>query len=179
MQSKETIQSQLNDLWIEVENALLNVSDTAANTQSVEGVWSPAQELRHMNLSAEPVAKALFASADQLFNPEIPTRNGLEYDELNEKYWSVINSQQVNAPARFRADGESFTLSVLLEDWNRIGAMFQKGIPNWNEEDLDKIQLRHPVLDYLTFREMLMFTHIHSSHHFRRIREKLQRLTAF
>lgn len=40
-----------------------------------------------------------------------------------------------------------------------------KALESWSEQDLDKIQLPHPLLGKLTVREMLFFTLYHLGHH--------------
>lgn len=132
--------------------------------------WSPADNLRHLTKSTRPVAQSLrlpgiaflafFGAADQ---------PSLSYAELRERYQAVLAGGA--SAGRFAPRPAAVPQNVvawqrqLVEDCaTAIGAL-GRAASRWNEADLDRYRMPHPLLGKLTLREMLFFTHYHFTHH--------------
>lgn len=59
----------------------------------------------------------------------------------------------------------------LVKRWRRANDRLVDGLNGWNEKQLDRLRLPHPVLGPMTVREMLFFTYYHNLHHAQSVRE--------
>lgn len=62
----------------------------------------------------------------------------------------------------------------IISKWIKLGERMLLYLRNWNEDDLDKYQLPHPILGKMTMREILMFTIYHNLHHVDSLQKRLQ-----
>jgi hypothetical protein len=53
----------------------------------------------------------------------------------------------------------------LVNKWRRAAGALVDSIKNWQEQDLDRYLLPHPILGKLTVRELLFFTIYHDMRH--------------
>ena len=137
-----------------------------AFSQSKAGKWSPKQQLIHLVSSASPVAismhlpKAVFSA--------FGTRAGesLSYDGVVGKYQDKLN-KGAKAPIAFRPVSiTNPSREKLLLQWKKVLDNFRTALYlQWDEADLDKYRMPHPLLGMLTVREMLLFTIYHTLHH--------------
>ena len=173
MDRKTEIANDLEYLWLEVSEFMNRIGSQAAHAHPYPDVWTISNEFDHMILSAAPIAKVLNLGADKFDDQNLPNRIGLTYDSLEEWYWETLRSRKVQAPSRYVGDESS---KPNLEDqcfkWETTGKGLIDGLGLWDEQSIDRVQLKHPLLSYLTMREMLFFTHIHTTHHFNSIHRK-------
>jgi hypothetical protein len=160
-------------LWSEVSNLMIRIGNQGAFAKPHKEVWSISEEFDHMILSSAPIAKVLNLGFEKFKNQGLPERKSMVYSELSEFYWNMLNTTVVSAPSRYTADesGNS-NLDERSVKWFTIGKGLVDGLNLWDEAMIDNVQLKHPLLGFLTLREMLFFTHIHTSHHFRSIQKK-------
>jgi DinB family protein len=146
---------------------------------AVGGGWSPAGNVRHLNKSIGPLARALRLPRLALLvlfgKARRPSRT---YAGLRDDYLAMLEkgagagsfapepASEMGNDARRRvevmAKREDFTRQL----WSAIGS--------WREQDLDRYVLPHPLLGKLTLREMLCFTLYHNYHHVRNVAARLQ-----
>jgi hypothetical protein len=140
--------------------------------------WSPAGNVRHLNKSMKPLARALglprFLLRLLFGRASRPSRT---FSGLRDTYLGVLAKgggagsfapettmelgKDERDRAKLMATRESITSSL-------IGA-----IGRWNDADLDVYRLPHPLLGKLTAREMLLFTVYHNYHHVRSVASRL------
>jgi hypothetical protein len=132
--------------------------------------WSPADNVRHLIKSTVPVTKALgmpglalrglFGLADE------PSRS---YTEVRAAYHEVLaagGDAGKFAPSEAPAPEDPGAWQRELVDTLRTSvADLASAAEAWNEDDLDRYRLPHPLLGKLTLREMLFFTLYHYAHH--------------
>jgi uncharacterized damage-inducible protein DinB len=53
----------------------------------------------------------------------------------------------------------------LLTRWHRVNTRLRDAVQPWSEQNLETLQLPHPLLGKLTAREILFFTIYHNHHH--------------
>ena len=56
--------------------------------------------------------------------------------------------------------------------WSAATVNLCNQVARWNEADLDRYRMPHPLLGLLTVREMLQFTVYHTAHHLSRVAER-------
>ena len=135
-------------------------------TTSLNGKWSPAQQLDHIIRSVSPVVLAFRLPS---FIPRLmfgkANRPSKTYDALVAKYHDRLAAGG-RASGRFIPKGIPFSkreasiikLNVLVLQLNQF-------VEALSEQQLDSLILPHPLLGKLTFREMLYFTAYHAEHH--------------
>ncbi len=136
----------------------------------VGGGWSPAGNVRHLNKAIKPLARALTLPRFLLWmlfgKARKPSRS---YSGLRDIYLATLKrgagagSFAPEPPdSSGNADGSRAKLMATREDLaNKLSAAIRR----WNDEDLDRYRLPHPLLGKLTVREMLFFTVYHNYHH--------------
>lgn len=132
--------------------------------------WSPADNLNHLILSTQPVARALRI-------PRLVLRVLFGVSPSPSRSWNVLISTYLGslssgASAGRYAPKQSKQPNNVHEEQRKIVSRFasavlllEKAVQSWSEENLDSYRLPHPVLGKVTVREMLMFTIYHYDHH--------------
>jgi DinB superfamily len=132
--------------------------------------WSPSDNVRHLNKSTEPVAKAMrvpkLALTLLVGKAERPSRT---YSELVSTYQQTV-SGGVDA-GRFApsdipqpADANAWQVQIVGELRSSLSSLIRI-TERWDEANLDRYVLPHPLIGKLTVREMLFFTLYHHTHH--------------
>lgn len=132
--------------------------------------WSVAEDTKHLILSVNPLNTAFsLPNFTLLFFGKLnrPARN---YDEIFEKYYQKLAEGAVATP-QFIPEGISINSNQadLIQEFKKANDKFLKKVDNFEEDDLDKYLIPHPVLGKLTIREMLYFTICHTLHHYKAI----------
>lgn len=135
-------------------------------TTSINGKWSPGQQLDHIIRSVSPVAMA-FGLPEFILKWKFGTANrpSKTYSALVEKYHTKLAaggkaSKQFIPTAINYSDREA-----AIEKVTELLQKLNKRAEGKSEETLDKLILPHPLLGKLTLREMLYFTAYHAEHH--------------
>ena len=140
-------------------------------------VWSPAENLLHLLRSVGAVASAMRYPKlvlRALFGRARASRRYAEVVELYQarldrgakamgRYLPVLD-EPVDAAAKARSRDR------LLAGWDREAMALVTALERWNEKELDRLRLPHPLLDKLTVREMLFFTLYHNRYHAKVVR---------
>jgi hypothetical protein len=140
------------------------------------GKWSAGLQLQHINLSIRPL---LLAFALPKFVPKLlfgtsPTGRR-DYDTIVSIYSQRLQnggkapSGYVPKPVRY-ANRQQIADNVLQSTLK-----LSQSLANYQESDLDQIQLPHPLIGKLSIREMLYFTLYHVRHHHKQVTEQLHR----
>lgn len=133
--------------------------------------WSPAQNVLHLISAIKPVVMALRLPR---FLPRLlfgkfnaPSRH---YDNIVELYQKVLaeggqaSGKYLPKPVPTPSDPVNYQRTKVSTLTATIQSL-AKALEPWTEQDLDRIQLPHPLLGKLTVREMLFFTLYHLGHH--------------
>lgn len=59
----------------------------------------------------------------------------------------------------------------LLHEWRDLSSNLLQCVESWHEMHLEAYRLRHPALDLITVREMLMLTIYHDLYHLHKIQQ--------
>lgn len=177
MQSKQEIVEAYSQLWNEVSELVSSVSDEQFPAKPNAETWSIAEEFGHIIKSASAVSSVLkvspFILKWKFGKPNRPIRN---YDQIHTKFTNALASVngKAKAPAKFKSeDNKVFNKEEMLNHWNSTLAKFDQRINKWSDKNLDKVLLPHPLLGKMMVREMLYFTHIHTSHHVVSLKKKV------
>lgn len=143
--------------------------------RSYSGRWSAGQDLAHLIKTLKIIGlafilpkvllKLLYGEANR------PSRSP---EELYEKYKANL-AKGGKAPAAFIPKKVRFDQAdELLQQHEYYGKLLIKRLNRISEKDLDTYLLPHPLIGRITLREMLCFTFIHTNHHYRALKNKLQ-----
>ncbi len=134
-------------------------------------VWSHSDNLDHMIKAVKPITKALKLpkiTLQAMFGK--PEKASISFEELCRQYRDQI-AKGGQASGRYLPEQKSPVDSaeeekrILLEQWSNASGELVSVAEKWQEEELDKYQIPHPLLGKLTIREMLYFTIYHNLRH--------------
>ena len=96
------------------------------------------------------------------------------YDEVRADYLSrlpAINARANPFAPSVRDDSEDPEAwrAQVIRYYNVAMDEMIGAIERWNEKDLDRYRLPHPLLGKITVREMLLFNLYHNQHHLKRL----------
>jgi hypothetical protein len=133
--------------------------------------WSPSDNLDHLIKAVRPITKALklprIALLTMFGKPEKPS---MTYEEICQMYREAI-AKGGQASGRYLPDQQSPQKDIeeqkktLLDQWLETSNELVLAAGSWEENDLDRYQLPHPLLGKLTVREMLYFVIYHNLRH--------------
>jgi hypothetical protein len=177
--SRDALLSQLRELH-EASSTFWEAFTTTEFFTPQAGGWSPAGNVRHLNKSIQPLARALrlprFALRLLFGKAREPSRT---YAGLRDTYLAILKQgagagpfAPEPAPELGNDDGRRVQLMATRAD---LSQKLWRAIGSWREEDLDRYRLPHPLLGKLTLREMLFFTLYHNYHHVQSIASRLHR----
>ncbi len=149
--------------------------------QPEEGVWSPAENLIHLNKSVKAVASGLgmpkLALAVLFGTSKGDSRGFAEVrDDYHERLAGGARAGGRYVPPSLELDDDEAaerTRSRILSGWSRAGEALVAKTRAWSEAGLDKYRMPHPLLGKLTVREMLFFTLYHDRHHLESVRRRM------
>jgi tRNA G37 N-methylase Trm5 len=162
---KESIVSALNKAVNDVNN-LVKAMNKDAFEFAPQGKWNAGQQLDHLIRSMKPLNLAYALPAFILkWRFGKANRPSKTYTGLVEKYESKLIGGA-------RATGQFIPKAIAYPEKDKLIAIYEnekqrlvKKVSKYNEANLDKYILPHPLLGKLTLREMLYFTIYHNIHH--------------
>lgn len=163
---KASIIEQTGNRFESFQKWVAELDDDAFYTRPVEGKWSAAEQMDHLIKSNSRIAFGLKAPKVVLrLNFGISNRPEFNYEEMVAKYLAKINDG-AKSSARFEPEKRLPTRDKLITKWeverHKTISAVRRG---WNEDDLSKYQLPHPILKKITVREMLFFNIFHIEQH--------------
>jgi hypothetical protein len=161
--NKTEIEILLNSAHIAFWNSALALPNP---TISINGKWSVAQNVAHINLTLSRLGQFLcLPKKDIEANFGLSNRASISNDEFIESYQKALTNG-VQSPASFVPE---FNLDSNIPELVAIGKnileSFISNLQNWSEEELEQYQCPHPALGKITVREMLYFTVFHVQYH--------------
>jgi len=141
--------------------------------------WSPADNVRHLLKSIQPVTLALRLPRIVLRTVfGRAARPSRPFDTLRQDYAALLAAggqagRFAPAPRPAPADPAAARRRLLLA-WRAAHASFDGALSRWAESDLDRLRLPHPLLGQLTLREMSFFTVYHTAHHVRGVARRME-----
>lgn len=180
-QSRAEILDALSRVEAEVATFFGGLSDDELLLR-VGDAWNPAEHLAHLCTSVSAVARGLgmrkWLLRIRFGRARAPSRS---YGELREFYRARLaaGGGATGPYVPPREDGDAGERrQALLARWGRVNARLRDAVASWNERNLDRILLPHPLLGKLTSRELLFFTLFHDLHHVDAARRRLPRFGA-
>lgn len=133
-------------------------------------VWSASDNLDHLIKSHKPITKALKLpkfTLQAMFGK--PHRSSRPYDEICQIYRDKI-ARGAQASGRYLPNQEipenaEEKKKELLDQFSKASAQLVSIAEKWDEDELDRYLLPHPLIGNLTIREMLFFTIYHNLRH--------------
>lgn len=163
--NKETIADRLTQQYNSFTGFVQSMVEEQYNL-APSGKWTAGQHLAHLVLCVKPLVQVYGMPAAALAQTFGQTNRGSRsYDELKETYLQLLG-EGGKAPSRFVPELSPYsqrrelcdTLSGLIVKLNEETALF-------SDDELDTLQVPHPLLGNLTLREMLYNAIYHAEHH--------------
>jgi nucleoside-diphosphate-sugar epimerase len=135
--------------------------------------WSPAHHLAHLAQASAAVARGLRSGRLPLH----PTGRSRPYLEVRDAASAAVAA---TAKPRLLEMGRRVVLTPgaarddVVREFSAASADLRAAAEEWADEALDRHAMPHPLMGWLTVREMLMFTVFHEKHHTRRMRELVE-----
>lgn len=132
--------------------------------------WSPAQNVAHLARAMPPVTLALNSPRwilRALFGRgQAPSRS---YSTIRDKYQAKLNRGAGAGPFTPRkirgGDAPEQKRQKLLARLASAGESLEAALAHWDDEALDHYRMLHPLIGWLTVREMVLFSIYHLTHH--------------
>lgn len=163
---KDEIIQGLSDSFREVRD-LVNQISNEQFLMKTGPKWSIAENLDHLIRSTKGLGAALKTPKVALLAFGVPKRPSRDFQGLVDKYNSKLAIGGAATGPYVPEKNSQFDQAKMLANWSMIGEKFNKRLSSWNEKNLDKYLLPHPLLGKLTIREMMFFTIHHNGHHLR------------
>lgn len=134
-------------------------------------IWSPSDNVDHLIKAVKPISKALKLpkiTLQAMFGK--PEKPSMSYEDLCDRYRAEI-ARGAQASGRYLPNQETPTDDVegkkkaLLDQWSKANEELLSVVEKWDESELDKYLLPHPLIGKLTIREMIFFTIYHNLRH--------------
>lgn len=132
-------------------------------------VWSPAENLAHLNKSVRSATLGL--KVPQAFSGLIwGAAESRSYDALVSAYQQALAAGG-ESPVQYLPEiaepvqDKAATKQAILQRWQQSSAKLVAAAAGWEDADLDKARVPHPLLGKFTIRELLFFTLYHNVHH--------------
>jgi len=134
-------------------------------------IWSPSDNLDHLIKAVKPVSKALKLpkiTLQAMFGKS--EKSSMTYEELCDRYRAEI-ARGAQASGRYLPNQETPSENAdmkkkeLMDQWSKANQELLTVIEKWDENELDKYLLPHPLIGKLTIREMIFFTIYHNLRH--------------
>ncbi|WP_338870362.1 DinB family protein [Spirosoma sp. SC4-14] len=136
--------------------------------QNVDGKWSVAEVMQHLYLSARPVARLMTGPREVFEQWGKTDASPKRYDDIAKWYQTALkNRNQAPSAMSPRPDDMQVDKAVILERFMSVYQTLCEAIPTWSDNELNSLQIPHPLLGLLSVREMLYFTSVHTQHHLR------------
>jgi hypothetical protein len=163
--NREEIAIALKEAVDEVNNFVKGL-DAKEYEHAPEGKWNASQQVDHLIRSMKPLNLAYALPGFVLkLKFGVANRPSKTYGQLVEKYKTRLAAGG-RATGQFIPEQTAFVeRDKLIDKYNEETEKLVKKIKNYNEANLDKYILPHPLLGKLTLREMLFFTIHHNEHH--------------
>jgi hypothetical protein len=152
------------------EEVIVTVQPVADSTffRKPDSKWSASNNIEHLILSVKPLTLAFQLPKFILLYFGKPNRPIRTYEELEKKYLEKLSAGG-RATSAFVPKSNYQDKRSLLENFKQVNEGFIKSLAKWNDADLDRYLIPHPLLGKLYLREMLYFTIYHTQHHLRAI----------
>lgn len=167
--TKPEIFQKLSEGFSTVEETMRKINDVDFYVRK-NNKWSIAENCKHLSLSVKPLNMAFSLPNFALLFFGKLNRPGRNYEEMVLEYHQKLAEGAVATPQFIPKEiSVENTKDDLIQEFKKINDLFLIKVESFEEEDLDKYLIPHPVLGKLTIREMLYFTICHTLHHHKAI----------
>lgn len=137
---------------------------------SYNGKWTAGQQLLHLVLCVQPIAKALAAKEYIREKFGVQQREGMSYEQVLATYKEGLQKGG-KAPERFLPEVVGYAQrQELAAEMETLLTTIQNLLGGYTETELDTLVMPHPFLGMLSIREMLGLMSYHPVHHMQQVR---------
>ncbi len=169
--SKHEILTELKGSFISLISVSSAVDDKVYNV-SKNNKWTPAENIAHL-VNATKMTSLVFVLPK--FIPVLlygkPNRTSHGFSKVVDNYQKKLEGGAV-ASGLYVPKKTNYAKAELNEKLKREGDKLILALDKkWEEDQLDRYQISHPILGLLTVRELAYFTIYHNGHHLETIKK--------
>jgi len=134
--------------------------------------WGPAHHLVHLTMTGRAIARGLGAEL-----PLHRTGRSRSYGEMIAAATAALQStppEQMLERGRVVVVPAGASRAGLVDEFVTTSAGLRAAAGAWQDAELDRRALTHPLIGVLTAREMLLFCVFHERHHLKQVRARLE-----
>jgi len=168
---KESLVNELEQIFAEFKE-LFVVHGEAFFMHTPKDKWSAGQHLIHLTKVNKGAAQGLSVSKIIL-----RISNGLQrhpvrtYPQLKTEYINALKKLPVGAGAA-KPGAAPTDLKLALEKYDKYSSKLIAKLKSYDENDLNKYRIPHPLYGKMALIEFLYFVHFHVIHHLDALNEK-------
>ncbi|MEL6251212.1 MAG: DinB family protein [Bacteroidota bacterium] len=172
LNSKEAIIQGAKAGLIQVEEWIYAQEDEKFN-MGPKGKWTTAQHLDHLIIVNKQLKRGLGIPKIFLrYKFGTPNRPARTYDTIVGKYKEKLAA----LPPDFTNPSSELTNLVaskgdLMQSYKKSSDAFLKKLSKWNDKDLDRYLLPHPLLGRMLVRELMLWSVYHTQHHLKNLKK--------
>ncbi len=139
--------------------------------------WSPAGNIRHLDKAAFALLAGLYTPKPMLRLLFGKCRRGVRrLSEIRDSYLRRLSQGAgagIYTPVNKGGSGATRTKQKLLAIFPSNASRLAKAMNRFSDEELDSLQLPHPILGRVPLREMMLFNILHNEHHTGIVRRRM------
>jgi uncharacterized damage-inducible protein DinB len=170
--NKQEILAEIQKVTDQVIGYVSKLTDEEV-AKSIDGKWSVNGNIEHLVKSIKPITSAHKVPKFILgYKFGKMNRDIRSYAMILNKYNKAMENNLAPSPNPFAPkENDTTDRNYILNDYKIETKKLLKSLNRWDEKDMDTYILPHPAIGKLSIREMLYFTHQHTNHHFKIIKE--------
>lgn len=172
--TKQELYNQFRDNHLELADFITALSEYDFG-KSYNDKWTPGQQLSHVYLCLQPIARAMENKDFIIQKFGYIDREVQDYDTIISHYTTTL-LQGGKAPDKFVPKGVTWVeKNALIKNFQELIAHFAFLFDNYSEKELHSLILPHPLLGNLTLTEMFYLMTHHATHHLRQTQNNLNK----
>ncbi len=141
------------------------------------GKWTTGQQVLHLVESSRAILKGLSYPKFLLkYKFGICNREGRSYDKVVARYQERL-AETKDLNIAFNANLQVPQLqdkTALIKELQVLEQKLLRKLERWNDRQLDRLLLPHPLMGKMTIRELFMWTGYHIEHHVDQLKKNYQ-----
>lgn len=145
-------------------------------SQPIDGGWSPKKNLEHLSKSLNAVTLGLISPKFTLLIFGINSDTSKKMNSIIDTYLGKLSTGSqagIFTPIEIFQSSDLESKKNVIARFEKSLTKFSNSISKWDDSDLDKYRLPHPILGNISAREMILFSIYHLFHHTEKVNKRL------
>lgn len=176
--NKADLFKNLTKSYDQVIGLIENIDDAYFLAPTIKEKWSGGQQLEHLIMTNTSILKGFSAPKEFLEQKfGLLARPAIDIEEVITKYSAAASSTGgIKAPAGFEPKQPTLdNKSSKIDELKSLLGKTIEALDQWEEEDIKKYCLFHPLIGPLSISEMTLFQIFHNGHHQKQVEAQRNR----